>query len=259
MDRRVALIKEFYRGLPTDRVKLEASAFGFEFLSQLQAHGMQLEYGELTLSKVLHKYKLANITQSQMYELLAWHVAKLCNVCLYFDRRANSVLAFNLDNNHATNGSRLIPEVQLAVRTLVEKLNELDCKPLVIASGRGYHIWCRLRAAIANDRLYRFMLHTAAGALLTLQRRGLDPNNMKFTLYPDLRIQDLVSLRLFGSEHAKNQVFSRILVGDDLLDEEASWAYFEDYLESNTLALDTFDKAYDAVVTSATPVIAKAS
>lgn len=235
MDRRVALIKAFHRGLPTDKVKLEVSAYGFDFLAQLERRGMQLEYGELTLSKVLHKYKLSSITESQMDELLAWHVAKLCNVCLYFHGRANSLFSFNLDNNHVQDSSRLIPEVQLAVRTLVERLNELECRPLVIASGRGYHVWCRLQEAVPNERLYSFMLHTAANALLTLQQRGFDTNNMKFNLYPDIRIQELVSLRLFGSEHAKNHVFSCILDGEVLLDEEASWAYFEDYLEHRTL------------------------
>ena len=45
MDRRVALIKTFYCGLPTDRVKLEVSAYGFDFLAQLERRGIELEYG----------------------------------------------------------------------------------------------------------------------------------------------------------------------------------------------------------------------
>lgn len=248
MDRRVALIKTFYRGLPTDRVKLEVSAYGFDFLAQLERRGIQLEYGELTLTEVLHKYKLTKITETQMDELLSWHVASLCNVCLYFDRQANPLFSFNLDNNHAHDGSRLIPEVQLAVRALVERLNALGCNPLVIASGRGYHVWCRLEAPIANERLYSLMLHTAAGSLLTLHQQGFDTNNMKFNLYPDIRIQDRVSLRLFGSEHAKNHVFSCILNGETLLDEEASWAFFRHHMENKTMTVDAFDKAYDTVV-----------
>lgn len=248
MDRRLALIKTFYRGLPTDRVKLEVSAYGFDFLAQLERRGIQLEYGELTLTETLHKYKLAKITEPQMDELLSWHVAKLCNVCLYFDRQANPLFSFNLDNNHAHDGSRLIPEVQLAVRALVERLNAIGCNPLVTASGRGYHVWCRLEVPIANERLYSLMLHTAAGALLTLHLQGFDTNNMKFNLYPDVRIQDRVSLRLFGSEHAKNHVFSCILNGETLLDEEASWAYFQHHVENKTVTAEVFDKAYDMVV-----------
>jgi hypothetical protein len=248
VDRRVAFLKTFYRGLPTDRVKLEVSAYGFDFLAQLERRGIELEYGELTLTELLHKYKLTRINETQMDELLGWHVAKLCNVCLYFDRQANPLFSFNLDNNHAHDGSRLIPEVQLAVRALVERLNELGCNPLVIASGRGYHVWCRLEAPIANDRLYALMLHTAAGSLLTLQQQGFDTNNMKFNLYPDVRIQDRVSLRLFGSEHAKNHVFSCILNGDTLLDEEASWTFFQHHVESKTVTVDAFDRAYDTLV-----------
>ena len=248
MDHRVALIKAFYRGLPTDRAKVETSVYGFDFLSLMQARGVHLEYGELTLSKVLHKYKLTNISEAQMDELFAWHVAKLCNVCLYFDCRANSLMSFNLDNNHAINSSQLIPEVELAMHALVENLERLDCKPLIIASGRGYHVWCRLQAAVSNERLYSFMLNVAGAALLTVQEHGMDHNNMTFNLYPDVRIQDKISLRLFGSEHAKNHVFSRILDGDTLIDEDASWAYFEEYLENKTLTIDAFDKAYGAVV-----------
>jgi hypothetical protein len=247
VDRRVALIKAFYLGLPTDRVKLEVSAYGFDFLALMEKRGIQLEYGELTLTKVLHKYKLSKITETQMDELLAWHVAKLCNVCLYFDRQANPLFSFNLDNNYAQDSGRLIPEVKLAVRTLVEKLNDLDCKPLVIASGRGFHVWCRLEAPVANDQLYAFMLHMAAGSLLALQEQGFDTNNMKFNLYPDVRIQDRVSLRLFGTEHAKNHVFSRILDGETLLDEEASWAYFQAHVENKIVTLDAFAKACDKV------------
>ena len=250
MDQRLALLKTFYRGLPTDRVKLEVSAYGFDFLAQLEKRDIQLEYGELTLTESLHKYKLTKISETQIDELLKWHLAKLCNVCLYFERRANPLFSFNLDNNHAHDGSRLIPEVQLAVHALVERLTDLGCNPLVIASGRGYHVWCRLEAAIANERLYSLMLHTAAGALLTLHQQGFDTNNMKFNLYPDVRIQDRVSLRLFGSEHAKNHVFSCILDGDTVLDEEASWAFFQKHLENKTVTVDAFDKAYDRVARS---------
>jgi hypothetical protein len=250
VDRRVELIKAFYRGLPTNRAKLEASIYGFAFLSHLQACGMHLEYGELTVSQALHKYKLTNISEAQMDNLLAWHVAKYCNVCLYFDARANSLMAFNLDNNRAINNGQLIPEVALALRALVENLQRLGCQPLTVASGRGYHVWCRLQAAVPNQRLYPFMLNVAAAALQSLQERGMDHNQMKFNLYPDVRIQELVSLRLFGSEHAKNHVFSRVLHGDTLLDEDASWAYFESHQEHGAMPIHAFDKAYDAVVGS---------
>jgi len=240
-----------------DRAKLETSAHGFAFLEHLRTRGIHLEYGELTTSELLHKYKLTDISGTQMTQLLAWHVANLCNVCLYFDRHASSLLAFNLDNDHPVNNTELIPELQLAMRTLVAKLESLDCKPLVIASGRGYHVWCRLQAAVPNQRLYQFMVHVGATVLLAVRENGLAQHKVKVNLYPDVRIQDMVSLRLFGTEHAKNHVFSRILDGDTLLDERASWAYFEQHVARGTVAVDTFDNAYDAVVTSIVPVVAE--
>ena len=248
MDWRVSLIKAFYRGLPMDRAKVEMSRYGFDFLEKLLAGDMQLEYGELTLANVLHKYKLTNISEARMDELLRSHVEKECNICLYFDKRINSTFCFNLDNNHATNNTVIIPEVELAVRALVERLNNTGCNTLVVASGRGYHVWCRLASPVANTRLYRFMLHTAARVNLLLHEHGLDPLKLKFNFYPDPRIHDVVSLRLFGSEHAKNKVFSRVFTADGLLDEQASWAYFEDYLNTKTIEVDTFNQAFNSVV-----------
>jgi hypothetical protein len=262
VDSRVALIKTFYRGLPTDRAKLETTAYGFDLIAQLQARGIELEYGELTISGVLHKYKLTRIIPEQMDQLLSWHVAKLGNVCLYFDQSANPILAFNLDDNRAINSTgsagntgnvgnvgnvESTAEVELATRTLVAKLEELQCPPLVIASGRGYHVWCRLQAAVANPQLYRFMIHLGAAVLLAVRQHGLDPNRVKLNLYPDIRIQDLVSLRLFGSEHARNRVFSRVRAGNTLLDEAGSWAHFEEHLAHRTIASHVFAEACRAV------------
>ena len=92
MDPRVSLLKEFYRGLPKDRAKLETQEHGFVFLEKLLADGVELEYGELTLSRLLHKYKLARIPERRMDEFLLSHVEKACNVCLYFDGQANDTM-----------------------------------------------------------------------------------------------------------------------------------------------------------------------
>ena len=153
MDPRVSLLKEFYRGLPQDRAKVEAEEYGFAFLERLLADGMTLEYGELTPSGVVHKYKLAGIPECRMDDLLLSHVEKACNLCLDFDVRASDAFCFNLDNNHQVNNSEIIPEMEVAVRELGGHLQKLGCEPLIVASGRGYHVWCRLEAAVANDRL----------------------------------------------------------------------------------------------------------
>jgi hypothetical protein len=243
VDPRVTLLKEFYRGLPKDRAKLETQEHGFPFLESLLSDGMALEYGELTLSGLLHKYKLRNIPERRMDEFLLSHVNQACNVCLYFEERTNDVFCFNLDNNSQTNQRAIIPEMELAVRVLAEKLQGLGCEPLVVASGRGYHLWGRLDGAVANERLYDFMLRAAVATAAELHRQGRDHHRVKFNFYPDPRTRDVVSLRLFGTRHAKNQVFSRVLTPGGLLDEAASWEYFADYLRNKTIGVARFEAA----------------
>ncbi len=244
MDRKVALLREFYAGLPKDRVKVETDRHGFAFLDELLSGGATLEYGELTLHGLLHKYKLANVPERRMEELIAQHVRSECNVCLYFGDRTNSLFCFNLDNNHRANNTEIIPEMGLALEVLRDGLERLGCEPLVLASGRGYHLWCRLAGPVENDRLYEFMLRSAAKTVARLHEAGRDYNRIKINLYPDRRIRDVVSLRLFGSVHAKNKVFSFVSTPLGLLDEQASWERFEQHLRTGTIAVERFDEAY---------------
>jgi hypothetical protein len=248
MDSRVSLLKEFCQGFPKDRAKLETEEYGFAFLERLLTDGVTLEYGELTPAGLVHKYKLAGIPEGRMDELLLAHVEKACNVCLYFDIRANDTFCFNLDNNHQINSSQIIPEMDLAVRELGGHLRGLGCEPLIVASGRGYHVWGRLEAAVANERLHDFMLRSGAATLAALVRQGLDRRQIKFNFYPDPRNQHVVSLRLFGSRHVKNKVFSRILTPQGLLDETASWEFFADYLKTRTIALARFQAAHNCLL-----------
>jgi hypothetical protein len=248
MDRRVGLLLEFYRGLPGDRAKVETEERGFAFLERILVDGVTLEYGELTLSRLLHKYKLANLPEPRLVDLLEAHVAKRCNVCLYFDDHANDTFCLNLDNNHKTDNTRILPEMALAVRTLRERLTSLGCEPLVVASGRGYHVWCRLGARVENDVLYRFMLHAGATTMAALHHAGHDHRTVKINLYPDIRTRDVVSLRLFGSEHAKNKVFSYVVTPEGPLDEEASWRAFEEYLREKTIPEPVFRRACEGIV-----------
>jgi hypothetical protein len=247
MDPRVILLKEFYRGLPKDRAKIETEAHGFDFLSGLLTGGVELEYGELTLAGALHKYKLAGISESRMDDFLRAHVEKACNVCLYFDERANDLFCFNLDNNSRTDSSALIPETRAAVRILAERLRELGCEPLVVASGRGYHVWGRLEAPVPNDRLHGFMLRAAVAAAAGLHAEGLDRHRIKFNFYPDPRTHHVVSLRLFGSLHAKNKVFSRVMGPEGLLDEPESWERFAAHASDGTIPVGRFDAAFEAL------------
>lgn len=243
MDQRVAWLREFSLGFSPGTAKIETEQFGFPFLDRLLSGGVCLEYGELTATRLLHKYKLVNVPAQRMDELLAAHVAKECNVCRYFDAGKNDVFCFNLDNNNKTENTVVIPEMDLAVRSLRECLGRLRCEPLIVASGRGYHVWCRLAAPVANEELHGFMLRAAVRALASFHGSGRDHQKIKFNFYPDVKAHDVVSLRLFGSEHAKNKVFSRVLTPDGLLDETDSWAYFEDFLQNKTMPLDRFARA----------------
>src|SRR6202522_3755787 len=201
MDAKPRLLKEFYRGLPKDRAKVETYEHGFEYLERMLAGGAALEYGEMAAAGLLHKYKFSNMPEEQMDEFMNAHIAKACNLCLYFVQVDNSLFCFNLDNNHKTNNMVAIPEMTLVVELLREILTGAGCEALVIASGRGYHLWCRLEAAVENERLYQFMVRSMAKALLGLHKQGFDHNKIKANFYPDPRARDVVSLRLFGSLH----------------------------------------------------------
>ncbi len=251
MDPRIGLLKEFYRGLPRDRAKIETEEHGFPFLGRLVAGGTVLEYGELTLSGVLHKYKLARIPERRMDEHLAAHVAQACNVCLYFQERANDLFCLNLDNNHRPTNGAPTPEMEFAVRRLDEVLRGAGCEPLVVASGRGYHAWGRLESPVANERLYDLMLRAGVATAAALHQAGHDHHRVKFNFYPDPRTHHVVSLRLFGSRHARTREFSRILAAGSLLDETASWEYFADYVQHKTIGVDRFEAARAALAAPA--------
>jgi hypothetical protein len=250
MASKLNLLKEFYSGLPKDSAKIETDGYGFSFLAQLLSGGSILEYGELTLSGLLHKYKIVNIPKHRMDELLEFHIAKECNVCLYFNTEDNNMFCFNMDNNHKTNNTIVIPEMDLAVRFIRNQLSELGCEPLIIASGRGYHVWCRLGGVIDNNLIYQFMLRVAAKTMAALHKNGHDYHKIKFNFYPDTRNYKVVSLRLFGSEHAKNKTFSYVHTPEGLLDEASSWRYFEDYMQNKTIPEGKFREAYAAIMAS---------
>ena len=247
MDTKSGLLKEFYRGLPKDRAKVETFEHGFEVLERMLAGGATLEYGEMSFAGLLHKYKFSQVPEERMDEFMSAHIAKTCNLCLYFGQLENSLFCFNLDNNHKTNNTVIIPEMALAVELLREILAEAGCEPLVIASGRGYHLWCRLAAAVGNERLYQFMVSSMARALLGLHKQGYDHNKIKANFYPDPRARNVVSLRLFGSVHVKNKVFSQVLTREGLLGEEESWRAFEEYLNGKTISAEGFEKALELV------------
>lgn len=248
MDPGVTLLKEFSRGFVRGKAKIETERFGFAYLEQLLSDGANLEYGELTNTRLLHKYKLVDVPDHRMDELLQMHIMKECNVCRYFGTSENDVFCFNMDNNHITNSTVIIPEMNLALGALRKCLQDLACETLIIASGRGYHVWLRLDEPVENELLYSLMLRAAAHALLPLRTGGYDHHAIKFSFYPDIKVNDVVSLRLFGSEHARNKVFSRVLTPEGLLDEAASWKYFEHFVRNKTMSKAKFKAALDELL-----------
>ncbi len=178
-----------------------------------------------------------------MTALLQAHLAKEWNVCRYFGPEENDVFCFNLDNNHKTNNTELIPELAAAVRNLERILRDAGIAPLIVASGRGYHAWCRLERPLGNERLHGFMRSAAVRSLLPFQGTELDYRRVKYNFYPDPRSHDVVSLRLFGSEHAKNKVFSHVLSDGRLMDEADSWSAFERFMAHGSLSESAFESA----------------
>jgi hypothetical protein len=243
MDRRVALIRQFSQTFAPDTAKIETEQHGLAFLDRLLSGGGRLEYGELTPLRLVHRYKLANVPEHRWEELLGAHVKKEWNVCRYFDKAANDVFCFNIDNNWRTPTTTETPEMGLAVRALREGLRDLRCEPLIVASGRGYHVWCRLSEPVENERLFRFLLPVAARALGSIDRAGYEHEHVKINLYPEVRYKNVVSLRVFGSRHAKTGMFSHVLGPDGLLDEEASWDCFAEFVRAHAISAATFDAA----------------
>lgn len=49
----------------------------------------------------------------------------------------------------------------------------------------------------------------------------------------------------------KNEVFSRVLTPQGLLDDSASWEFFADYLKHRTIALGRFQVAHSSLLRQA--------
>lgn len=248
MDSRVKALKDFFSGIQTEKLKLESRRYGFDFLDEILAGGVTLEYGQL-VDGLIHKYKLLNVSKPRFDALLEGHVAGDYNVCCYFRENANNICCFNIDNNFKdfvyNDPATTIPEIKSVVATLISLLQELGLTPLALLSGRGYHLWLRFEATIANRELYDFLNHAAAKALMVLHDSGYDHRKIKIAVYPNPQIINTGSLRLFGSRHVQSNVFSHVLRDVELLDEAASWSYCAAYLKEQTLSVAQFEHARD--------------
>jgi hypothetical protein len=243
VDTRVELLEQFYETMRKDKLKLENKNYGFDFVNELTADGVTLDYGQLE-NNCIHKYRLLDVPEHRRKHLLQGHVNQEYNVCLYFDEAANNTLCFNLDNNYKVNNTEIIPEMDLAVKYLQQHLIKYGMEPLVIKSGRGYHQWCRFHKPIANQLLFDFMIRIAAKTLASLHGSNYDYHTIKFNMGPNPKVVNVVSLRAFGSKHIKTGVFSHINTKNGILNESDSWSYFKDYIVNKTISQEQFMLAY---------------
>lgn len=239
---KINMLENFYSTMQKDKVKLETKCHGFGFLDDLMGLGGRLEYGQQAEGLVF-KYKLLDVSKNLRMYLLHEHIIQTCNVCMYFDPVGNNVCCFNIDDNRkviADSGR----ETRAGMEYLVAFLEELGIQPLVSVSGKGYHVWCRFDSPVDNAKLYNFLIVTAARTLSKLHDNKLDYQVVKFTVYPNTKITNLGSLRLFGSEHVRTHAFSNVYTSSGILNEGESWRYMADFLTCRVTSVKTFDEAY---------------
>lgn len=244
MDTRVELLDAFYQTMRRDIVKIENKNYGFDFINELTADDVTLDYVQME-NNFIHKYRLLNVSEHVRKRLFQGHVNQDYNVCLYFDEMANNTLCFNLDNNFKTNSAGKIPEMELAVDYLRQHLGKYGIETVSIKSGRGYHQWCRFEKPIANQLLLDFMIRIAAKTLASLHYSNHDYHTIKINMSPNPKFVEGLSLRAFGSRHIKTGNFSHVQTKDGVLNEADSWKYFSDYMSNKTISEQQFMLAYD--------------
>lgn len=243
MDRKVALLEAFFSGMCKDRAKVETKQYGFSVLEEFAGEGCSVDYVQMENHGV-HKYRLFQVSAAFRKLLLEQHIAQKYNLCLYFDKLANQVLCFNLDHNYKRESTEDVPDMARVVDCLQKQLAVFGMEGLCVKSGRGYHVWCRFDKAIANERLLEFMIRISARTLAMLHYQQYDYRSVKINMSPNPKFVELLSLRAFGSKHMRTGDFSQILAKQTLLDEGASWRFFEEYMQHKTIPEEVFTKAY---------------
>jgi len=242
MDSRIILLNKFY-SIDKTKAKIESRDKGIEYLDSLQKNSV-FEYGEF--KNGIYKYKLSDISSTRFDEMLNEHIETKFNLCAYFNKERNNNFAFNLDySGMPTN------DVKVATLLLMQNLIKLDIYPLIIKSGRGYHMWCKIDEKIENTKLTSFMTKLKQVSIFKTKRDGFDTENVNCTQYPRANIND-ISLRIFGSSHIDTGMFSSVVteinINDKLLDISESWNYFEWYINNRTITKACFDNAYENIM-----------
>jgi hypothetical protein len=250
MDAKLELLKEFCPGLQLEPVKVETQDYGWGFLNEVLREGGELDYGEAAGQEALYKYKFCGLPERTVDRLLRRHIGQTCNVCFYFSKGANASCCINLDVNLRVCDANIGAEMSLLVRSLISSFSRFGVATLVVASGHGYHIWCRFTERIDNDHLFQWMLRSTANAIGEIYATDFDRDRIRAYLFPDPRVLRMASLRLFGTRHTTTGMFSRVFAKGELLDESDSWSVIQDYLAHRKVTRDRFYESYADIVPS---------
>jgi len=262
---KIKLLKEFYNTIDRNVIKLGLKDYGFDLLKMFHD---ELTVDYVSLEKAYHWYRLSNISPQRFDYFLKHHIEQNGNICGYFDKTANSVFAFNLDAKPETTKE----EIEATRYILTGILVTLGIKPLVVVSGRGYHIWVKLEQPIDNDRIGLFMFTVCKRITWFLEQNSLKSDSVDIGRYPHGEEKQRNSLRLFGSRHVDTLQFSNVVDYGyykdanegwyEILNEKKSWEYFERYLMKGQISVETFDDAFNENVRAwgqqCKPEIAKA-
>ncbi|SDF41855.1 hypothetical protein [Sporolituus thermophilus] len=223
IEQKLALLKKFYSCMKPNVLKLEVNDFGFDFIDIMRKAGVVVDY--VDFKKNIHKYRL-HVSQQVYDYLLLHHIKQNGNVCGYFDDYANDILCFNIDSRGIS------PEETYLVAEYVYIYLKLEnILPLMVESGRGYHIWVRLNERQDNEKIYSFSRRIASSVTYILQNQGIDMEKVFITIYPTPGYTQGYSLRLFGSRHVRTGEFSHVVLpGIGMLNENESWRYFGEYV-----------------------------
>jgi len=242
MDSRIVLLNKFYSTDKT-KAKIESKNSGTEYLDSLTINSV-FEYGEF--KNGIFKYKLSDLSPARFDELLSDHIATEINLCAYFNKESNNNFAFNLDYSALPTN-----DVKIAALLLMQNLIKLEMFPLIIKSGRGYHMWCKIDEKIENTRLISFMNKLKQISIFNIKRDGFNTENVNCTLYPRVDTND-ISLRMFGSNHIDTGMFSSVVTeinkNDKLLDMSESWDYFDWYINNRIITKTCFESAYKKIM-----------
>jgi hypothetical protein len=223
---RIELLKVFYRSMDLSLVKWETCMRGWDYIKELEQN-CTIDY--IQGVDDVTKYRLSDIPSKYMHWLLDLHVRSGGNVCGYFDMYNNNCFAFNLDVDKDEDRWQADKARDIIVYTLIEIAN---LKPIIIKSGRGYHIWVSLLELVPNKAIHDLfdlvMIRIPSDELTALQIHK----------YPFFKESKRNSLRLFGSKHVRTDEFSGVMqpYSNKVLSVDQSWMYINNYVKNRVNA-----------------------